>query len=135
MKFLKFLLISVSILLFFWLAYLASDTFFEPKAYNYMVKNFTAYKHGSSDIVLVVIDDKSIGRHRWPWKRELYCGIFDYFTEYTKAKLLVHDTLLINEEDVTAQHNSSGSYAYLPESDTQISATYKIKQLTFKTNK
>lgn len=99
MKFLKFLLISVSILLFFWLAYLASDTFFEPKAYNYMVKNFTAYKHGSSDIVLVVIDDKSIGRHRWPWKRELYCGIFDYFTEYTKAKLLVHDTLLINEED------------------------------------
>ncbi len=38
------------------------------------------------------------------------------------------EQLLINEEDVTEQHNSSGSYAYLPESDTQIYATYKIKQ-------
>lgn len=99
MRFIKFLLILVSILLFFWLAYWASDTFFEPKAYNYMVKNFTACRHGSDNIVLVVIDDKSVGRYRWPWKRELYCGIFDYFTEYTKAKLLVHDTILISEDD------------------------------------
>ncbi|MCR5265850.1 MAG: adenylate/guanylate cyclase domain-containing protein [Cyanobacteria bacterium RUI128] len=99
MRFIKFLLIVISVLVFLWLAYWASDTFIEPKAYNYMVKNFTAYKHGSPDIVLVVIDDKSVGRHRWPWKRELYCGIFDYFTEYTNAKLVIHDTLLITEED------------------------------------
>ena len=85
MRFLKFLFITISIFLFFWLAYWSSDTFFEPKAYNYMVKTFTANKHGSDNIVLIVIDDKSIGRHRWPWKRSLYCPIYDYFKELSSS--------------------------------------------------
>jgi len=102
MRFLKFLLITISIFLFFWLAYWSSDSFFEPKAYNYMVKTFTAYKHGSSDIVLIVIDDKSIGRHRWPWKRNLYCGIYNYFKEYTKCRVIVSDSILTSIDDKAA---------------------------------
>ena len=98
MRFIKFLLISISILLFFWLAYWATDTFFEPKAYNQMVKTFTAVNHGSKDIVLIVIDDKSIGRYRWPWKRDLYCDYLNYFHEYTNYKLLVYDTILLNTD-------------------------------------
>ncbi len=94
MRFIKFLLLVFSIFLFFWLAYWTTDEFFEPKAYNYMVKNFTAHKSGSDDIVLIVIDDKSIGRYRWPWRRDLYCPIFDYFKEYTNARVIVSDSIL-----------------------------------------
>ena len=104
MRFLKFLFITISIFLFFWLAYWSSDTFFEPKAYNYMVKTFTANKHGSDNIVLIVIDDKSIGRHRWPWKRSLYCPIYDYFKEYTKCKIIMSDSIVTSNDDVVADN-------------------------------
>ena len=86
MRFLKFLFIVISMVLLFALGYWATDSFIEPKAYNYMVKNFTAIKSGSPDVVLIVIDDKSVGRHRWPWKRDLYCGIYNYFKEYGKSE-------------------------------------------------
>lgn len=102
MRFLKFLFIVISITLLFALGYWATDNFVEPKAYNYMVKNFTAIKSGSPDIVLIVIDDKSIGRHRWPWKRDLYCGIYDYFSEYTNAKAIVMDSIVTSIDDYSA---------------------------------
>lgn len=99
MRFLKFLFILISIVLLFALGYWATDNFIEPKAYNYMMKNFTAIKSGSPDIVLIVIDDKSIGRHRWPWKRNLYCNIYDYFREYTNAKAIVMDSVVTSIDD------------------------------------
>lgn len=104
MRFIKFLLLVFSIFLFFWLAYWATDEFFEPKTYNYMVKNFTAHKTGSDDIVLIVIDDKSIGRYRWPWRRDLYCPIFDYFKEYTNAKIVVSDSILGAKADTVTDN-------------------------------
>ena len=51
---------------------------FEPSAYNFMMKNFITNKSGDPNIALIVIDDKSIERHRWPWSRELYAEIFEY---------------------------------------------------------
>ena len=99
LKFIRFLLILISVILFFWLAYWATDTFFEPKAYNNMVKTFTAHRSGSKDIVLIVIDDKSIGRYRWPWRRDLYCSILNYFKEYTNCKLMVFDTILTAKDN------------------------------------
>lgn len=102
MRFLKFLFIVISMVLLFSLAYWATDNFVEPKAYNYMMKNFTAIKSGSPDIVLIVIDDKSIGRHRWPWKRDLYCGIYNYFSEYTNAKAVVMDSIVTSIDDYSA---------------------------------
>ena len=92
--------------LFFTLAYYASDNFLEPKAYNYMVRTFTAVKEGSDDIVLIVIDDKSIGRYRWPWRRNLYCGIYNYFKEYTKCRVIVSDSI------VTSKDDTAGDKAY-----------------------
>ena len=102
MRFIKFLLISTAIFLFFMTAYFVTDEIFEPKAYNYMVKTFTAHKHGDSRIALIVIDDKSIGRHRWPWKRNLYCGIYDYFREYTNAKVVLSDSIVTSIDDINA---------------------------------
>ena len=102
MRFIKFLLVSLSVCLFFLLAYVATDNFLEPKAYNYMVKTFTAYKTGSNNIALIVIDDKSIGRHRWPWSRDLYCGIYDYFKEYTNAKVIMSDSIVTSKDNPQA---------------------------------
>lgn len=93
MKFLKGLLVFFSIVFFMLIAYTISNSFFEPKAFNFMVKNFTAVKNGSDDIVIIVIDDKSIGKYRWPWKRELYCKIFNYFNEYAKPRVIVNDSV------------------------------------------
>lgn len=98
MKFLKGLLISISIIFFILVAYSISNNFFEPKAFNFMVKNFGLTRAGSQDIVIVVIDDKSIGRYRWPWKRELYCKIFDYFNEYSKPTVIVNDSIFVTPD-------------------------------------
>ena len=37
------------------------------------------------------------------------------------------EALFVNGANVTAEHNISGSYAYLPTSNTEITATYKSK--------
>ena len=94
MKFLKNLLVFISILFFMLVAYTITNNFFEPKAFNFMVKNFTAYEHGSDNIVIVVIDDKSIGKYRWPWKRELYSDILNYFKDYAHPAVVVNDSIL-----------------------------------------
>lgn len=74
--------------------YIISTSFFEPKAYNFMVKNFTANKSGSDEIVLIVIDDKSIDQIRWPWKRDLYGKIFEYLNDYTLCKAIGFDAVI-----------------------------------------
>lgn len=75
-------------------AYIISTSFFEPKAYNFMVENFTAHNSGSDDIVIITIDDKSLERIRWPWKRELYGKIFEYLNKYSVAKLIGFDAII-----------------------------------------
>ncbi len=71
-KNLKSIIIVFSIFIFMLVAYIISTSFFEPKAYNFMVQTFSANKVGSDEIVIIAIDDKSLARIRWPWKRELY---------------------------------------------------------------
>ena len=74
----------------------------EPKAYDFMTKHVLTQKlpfhnskqvYGSDDIILVVIDSKTIEKYRWPWKREVNCKIFDYLNNYTQAKLIIHDSI------------------------------------------
>lgn len=93
-KNLKSIIIASSILIFMFVAYFISIKFFELKAYNYMVKNFTANKHGADNIVIIVIDDKSLNRIRWPWKREMYNKIFEYFHQYSMAKAIGFDATI-----------------------------------------
>ena len=98
MKFLKALIIFISILIFMLIAYSISNNFFEPKAFNFMVKNFTATQPAREDTVIIVIDDKSIGKYRWPWKRELYCKIFDYLNEYAQPTAIVSDSIFVTPD-------------------------------------
>ena len=78
-------------------------SFAEPKAYDFMVKHVMTQRlpfdttkniYGHDDVILVVADSKSLEKYRWPWKRDLNCKIFDYFNEYTKPKVFIHDAIL-----------------------------------------
>ena len=96
----KFAFSSIIVILFLVFVYIITYTFVEPKAYDFMTKHvlterlpFDTHKqtYGSDDVVVVVIDTKSAERYRWPWKRELLCKIFNYFNDYTDAKVIVSD--------------------------------------------
>ena len=71
-------------------------TIFEPKSYNFLVKIATQNAKASDDILLVVIDDKSLHQlGRWPWKRTRYSEIFEYITKYTQAKQIGYDAIIV----------------------------------------
>lgn len=94
MKNLKSIVIFIAFAVIILVSYVIFSSFFEPRVYNLMVKNFVASHKGSDGIVLVVIDDKSIERHRWPWSRDLYAKIFDYMGHYTNAKIIGFDAVV-----------------------------------------
>lgn len=76
--------------------YALSADFLQLKSYNIMNKLTVNKSKASKDILLVVIDDKSLHEiGRWPWKREYYLEIFDYFENYTNAKLMGYDGLVM----------------------------------------
>lgn len=54
--------------------------------------------YGSDDIVLVVIDDKTVEKHRWPWKREKYGEIFEYFLNYAHPKAIMYDAIIVTKD-------------------------------------
>jgi adenylate cyclase len=93
-KNIKSIIITLSIFIFMLVVYIISTSFIEPKAYNFMVQNFTANKYGSDKISIIAIDDKSIERIRWPWKRKLYAQIFEYLNTYAKAKVIGFDAII-----------------------------------------
>ena len=75
----------------------------EPKAYDVMTRSVLTEKlpfdfnkkiYGSDDIVLVIIDEKTSEKYRWPWRRELYCKLFEYFNQYANEKVIIHDTIM-----------------------------------------
>ena len=94
MKKLKSLVIFIAFIVIILVAYVIFSSFFEPGVYNLMVRSFVASHKGSDGIVLVVIDDKSIERYRWPWSRDLYAKIFDYLGNYTNAKIIGFDAVV-----------------------------------------
>ena len=104
MKKLKQCFYSIIILLLLVIVYSVTYKYAEPKAYDYMVKNVTVKKfsfdtskniYGHDDIILVLIDNKTDEKYRWPWKRELNCKLFGYFKEYAQPKVVVHDSILM----------------------------------------
>ncbi len=82
--------------LIFLAVYVFTASLMQLKSYNVMNKLTMGSKKPSDEIKLVVIDDKSlIEIGRWPWKREYYLEIFDYFENYTNAKLVGYDGLIM----------------------------------------
>lgn len=81
------LLLSLVVIYFSW-------QFIEPNAYNFMVRNFSSAKTGSDNIAVIVIDDKSIAYHRWPWPREYYGKIMEFLNDYAKPEIIGYDAIL-----------------------------------------
>lgn len=98
----KFALFSIIVLLALIFVHFITYNFVEPKAYDFMTKHVLTEKlpfhnkqvYGSDDIVLVVIDAKTVEKYRWPWKREVNCKIFEYFLNYSKPKAVVYDAIV-----------------------------------------
>ena len=100
---LKLFFFSVLIFITLYLVYFTTYTFVEPKIYDFMVRKALTEKlpfdnnknvYGHDDIVLVITDMKTVQKYRWPWKREVYCKVLNYFSEYAKPKVFVHDSVL-----------------------------------------
>ena len=89
-SFFVFIVVGIFLLVAFWV----SSCFFEPKVYDFMMKTVASHKAGSDNIVIVVIDDDSIARYRWPWKRELYANIFNYLKTQASPKVIIHDSII-----------------------------------------
>ena len=90
------LLLAFSSILIFFIVYFIGVNIFEPKSYNFLVKMTTQNAKASDDIVLVVIDDKSLFElGRWPWKRTRYGEIFEYITNYTQAEQIGYDAIIV----------------------------------------
>lgn len=80
----------------FLVIYFALAPFSQMKSYNFLYKLTLKNKVASSDVVLIAIDDKALHEiGRWPWKREYYLEIFDYLQNYTKAKVMGYDGLIM----------------------------------------
>lgn len=105
-KNLKPFIVLFSVFTFMLVLYIISTSFFEPKAYNFMVQNFSAVKSGSDDIVIIAIDDKSVARIRWPWKREVYSKIFTYLNKYSMAKVIGFDAIIVTPDKENPQSDA-----------------------------
>ena len=103
MKKIKYIL-TVFLVLFV-LALITIQTYntMEPKAYDFMTRNVLNYKlpfdsnkniNGSDDIVLIVIDHRSLEKYRWPWRRDLNCKLYEYLREYSTPKAVAIDAIL-----------------------------------------
>ncbi len=90
------LLIIITAVVLFFLSYSIGDAIFQNKSYNFMVKYTSADNIPSDDIVLVVIDNKSLNElGRWPWRRDRMLDVFDYFEYYTQAKVVAYDAVIM----------------------------------------
>ena len=53
----------------------------------------------TDNIKLIVIDDESSERVRYPWPRDMYIDLFAYLSEYAKAKIIVFDAVVASYDE------------------------------------
>lgn len=102
MKKIKYAFITIFVLIILSIIALLTYIFLEPKTYDFMMRHVVTERlpfdnvkniYGHDDIVLVIIDDKSTEKYRWPWKRDLHNKVLKYFQEYAKPKVVVYDSI------------------------------------------
>lgn len=80
----------------------AGDLF--TKAHANLFNKFTSDK-----VVLVVVDEKSLKKISWPWKRNLFSDIFDYLEFQSGAKVIAFQNLVVFPD---TYYPDSDSYFY-----------------------
>ena len=90
--------ILIFLLLFIILSfvYVLSSRYLDNKANDVFTKVLLKAKNlpSSDDIVLIVVDDKSIKKIMWPWHRDLFSDIFDFLEYKSGAKAIVFNNLV-----------------------------------------
>ena len=94
----KFKQIFTSIAVIFVFLFIAFVTYnlAEPKVYDFMTKQFLIQKlpfdtnkkvFGNDNIVLVITDSRTVGKYRWPWKRNIDSDILANGERLSLAKM------------------------------------------------
>lgn len=68
--------------------------FVEQYATSFLISKFAANQIVSNNIVEVVVDETSMREYKWPWARDLYTEILDYFHSYAKPKVVGFDMIV-----------------------------------------
>lgn len=68
--------------------------FVEQYATSFLISKFAANQTVSNNIVEVVVDETSMREYKWPWARDLYTEILDYFHSYAKPKVVGFDMIV-----------------------------------------
>lgn len=92
----KFIITLIFIVLTVFI-YFFSLKYVDTKLNDKFIKALTFIKNekSSDNVVLVVIDNKSVSKIKWPWTKDLYSDIFDFLQDKAKAKVIVFDNLII----------------------------------------
>lgn len=99
MKSLKSIFILIfSFLIVAWITYYFSNLYFDNRMNDFVVR-MTTSTPANKDTVLVIIDDKSISKIRFPWKRSLYTDMFEFLQNTAKAKLVIFDALVVSPDN------------------------------------
>ena len=110
------IILAAFFLLLSGIIFVLSNVFVESNINDFFIQKLVSHKaHGSSDIVLVVIDDSSLEQIRWPWKRDLYSEIFDFLENKANAKLILFDGI-IGSPDPYSKTADKNLYNYLKKS-------------------
>lgn len=88
------------------IAFCLLERFVEPKVADFYTKILTT-KPANKNVVIVMIDQKSINKMRWPWKREMYAHMSEFVRKYGQAKVIAFDMLLYSPDE-----KNSDNYFY-----------------------
>ena len=83
-------IVSVSI-------YILSSNLLENKVNDTLTKILVKIqnKKVSDNIVLIVIDDKSLNKIPWPWSKDLFSDMFNFLEKESGAKSIVFQNLIV----------------------------------------
>jgi adenylate cyclase len=73
---------------------LLSSIYLEPNIKSFFVSQVSTSKFGSPNIIEVIVNDESTEKYSWPWPIYMYTEMLDYFSSYTKAKVIGFDIFL-----------------------------------------
>ncbi len=77
--------------------YAIAGNIFDDRVNDSFIKILTKFpqKAQQDNVVLVVIDDKSVDRLTWPWSRDNFVKIFDYLENKAGAKVIIFKNLVV----------------------------------------
>ncbi len=109
----KFINQKAIIFIFFFILtliiFFISQKYIDNKVNDFFIKQFTAIqnKKSPSEVVLVVVDDKSVERIAWPWQRSLFSDIFNFLEYDCKVKAVVFQNVVTMSDTYNVESDNT----------------------------